>query len=887
MKLPFQPLSPWLLSACVALSTGCSSELPKNSFASTESKTTQLSYQPRKEAALLERDYAAVRAARISNVHYDLAISLPEKNEPFSGSTTITFDLKDTQNPVTLDFVEGTVDSVTVNNKSVNVDHNGFFITLLPNALKAGKNTVTVDYSHPYRRDGRGLHWFQDPVDGETYLFSQFEAWDFNKVFPGFDQPDLKATYQLAVEAPKHWNVITATRETRVQPKGEKRALWQFDKTQKFSTYVFSLHAGPYQMWEEKQPFRIPLRLFARKSYAQFVDVKDWFKVTRQGFDFFDDYFGYDYPFGKYDQVLVPEFVFGAMENVGAVTFTERLQPRREKNNADRQRMAVVIMHEMAHHWFGDLVTMKWWDDIWLNESFADLMGNFATAEATDYTGAMTTFSTHRKSWGYNEDQWITTHPIVQDIPDTEAVMASIDGITYAKGASSIVQLKYLLSEETFQKGLENYFNQYAWDNTSLNDFISTLATTADRDLSPWVKQWLQKAGVNALQANAQCEQGKLINLNIEQKPANVSGAVREHGLDILLVNEQGQRSIVEATLKAEQNNIPVKKGMDCPEFVLPNVSDYTFAQIVLSEKDVAYLTEHFSEFTNQVERGIIWRSLIESVRAGVLPADQYLDFAFKYLPSETNVSVLSGQLGNVKRTFHFLNSLSTEHKSIQKKTLDYRQKFESLSWKAYQNTSGAIKRNWFGTWVDNVHSKAGLAQAQKLFNDASTNTDDRWTLLSAFFREEHPKADQYLSELKKQDKSANAKLNSIVAQIAAPDKDLKLRWIKEIQNPNTEYAYTQLRRIAGHLFPQSQRAIQAELKQAIVSPIPELAEQLTPTLLGTYVNLTPLQCSEKAQYELLGLAALPNMPGTAAKPLKKLSQVEEECRSVLKAFNG
>ncbi|MCD9458371.1 aminopeptidase N [Marinibactrum halimedae] len=841
-------------------------------------------YQTRKNDVLLEREYARVRAARLSDVHYDLSIRLPAENVPFSGTAAIHFSLKEATAPLTFDFVEGEVSKVVVNGAPVNVDYNGVFITVLPESLREGKNTVEVEYTHAYRRDGRGLHWFQDPVDQETYLFTQFEAWDFNKVFPGFDQPDLKATYQLDVEAPSHWQVISATRETSIEEVGDGRKRWSFAKTTPFSTYVLSLHAGPYKMWEEEETFRVPLRLFARQSYAEFVDVEEWFKVTRQGFDFFEGYFEYDYPFGKYDQILVPEFVFGAMENVGAVTFTERLQPRREKNTKDRQTMAVVVMHEMAHHWFGDLVTMRWWDDIWLNESFADLMGNFATANATEYTGAMVTFSTNRKSWGYNEDQWITTHPIVQDIPNTEVVMASIDGITYAKGASSLIQLMHLLGPDTFRQGLVNYFDTYAWKNTELTDFIGSLSQAANRDLSQWTDQWLKTSGVNALQAKVMCEQGKITRFDLTQRPANVSGAIREHGLDVLLVSDAGERSTVDVTVREKSNVLKALNGKACPAFVLPNVSDHTFVQILLGQKDVAYLQKHFGDFDSAVERGMIWRSLIESVRAGELSAIDYLDLALNYLPKEQNSSLLQGQLSNTNRAYGYLVVGGVNNSEINAQAKSYQGKLEAMAWHGYQNSTGAVKRQWFGMWLSMLHSPKSIAEAEALLAGKDLTLDDRWTVVKALMREQQESAQQWVETLSKEDNSSNAKLNKILASIVVPDNSVKAQWISEAQNPKTEYAYTQMRSITRALFPLEQHEEHLAFTDTIVNAIPELAETLTPVMLSTYAsNLIPRQCSLKAQQKMLELAALENMPGTAVKTLKKLSQSEEECVAVQK----
>ncbi|BFM06111.1 aminopeptidase N [Halioxenophilus aromaticivorans] len=849
---------------------------------------TTAQVEPRQVAEFLSRSQAQYRAERISNVHYQLQLSLPAQNKPFNGTAKITFELADASSPITLDFVEGTVTSLSVNGAAVAVDHNGYFITLPSAVLSEGEQTVVVEYTHPYRRDGRGLHWFEDPVDGESYVYSQFESWDFNKVFPGFDQPDLKATYTLTVEAPSHWQVISATRETSVTDVSSQRKQWQFAPSETFSTYLISLHAGPYKMWEEAEPFRIPLRLFARKSYSEHVEVQEWFTVTRQGFDYFESYFGTDYPFTKYDQVLVPEFVFGAMENVGAVTFAERLQPRREQTKADRETMAIVVMHEMAHHWFGDLVTMQWWDDLWLNESFADLMGNQATAEATEYTGAMELFSTRRKSWGYSEDQWITTHPIVQDIYNTDVVMSSFDGITYAKGASSLIQLQHLLGKDSFQQGIAQYFKTYAWQNTQLTDFIGTLGDVAERDLSAWTQSWLMQSGVNALKAQFICENDVIAEFDLIQQPANVSGAVREHSLDVLLVDSSGERTTFDAHLTAEHNPQADAIGKPCPAFVLPNVSDYTFATILLDETSIAYLQDHLPEFNNPVERGMIWRSLKESVYAGELTAPAYLDMALKHLAGEANDGVLSTQLNVVSSVYGFLVLAQQQVPEAKAAATEYRAKLEAMAWQQYQQaTDDSLKHSWLGFWMDTLHSSEQLANARALLEAAELSIDDQWSLAGALVREGAAEGTVWVEKLTEQDNSANAQLNEWVALAQAADSEAKRQWLQEVANVESDKSYTQMRSILAMLFAVEQFALQTSLKTDILAPLENINSALSPVLLATYAqSVLPVECSKKAEADKLALAAKPDMPAPAVKSLKKASQVEDICMKVAGALS-
>lgn len=868
--------------------TACESPSRALSHSSTTSAAAATSSPAERETApLLTREQAAARAQRVSQVSYQLSLSLSQNDTPFSGLAKINFTLSDAAAPLTLDFVGGEVKSLNLNGKSIPVDYNGFFITLPKKVLHKGAQQLEVSYTHPYVRDGQGLHRFEDPEDGKVYLYSQFEAWAFNKVFPGFDQPDLKATFLLDVEAPASWTLVSSTRETNVENLNAERKHWCFAQTQRFSPYVFSIHAGPYHIWQEKTPFRIPLRLFARQSYAKYVDVDDWFKVTRQGFDFYENYFQFKYPFGKYDQLLVPEFNYGAMENVGAVTFREDLQPRREKNDDDRKVMSVVVLHEMAHHWFGDLVTMKWWDDIWLNESFADLMGNYATAKATVYKDAMRSFSTSRKSWGYAEDEWDTTHPIVQNIPNTQAVMSAIDGITYAKGASSLIQLQHLLGEETFRQGVATYFARNAWGNTSLRDFISTLGETAGRNLDTWTEQWLEREGVNALKASFKCRDGYIREFALTQTPANVSGALREHSLDVLLVDAQGHRQIVNAQVTGAQNPIPEALGLNCPVFVLPNVSDYTFARILLDPQSRSYLQKHFKQFTSPVERGMIWRSLWESVKEGDYPVNQALALAHQYLAQEDNVSLLQTQFGYLMEAMTYYATPEIRAGGISPGVQATLAQWERLARTRSLATQGALQQTWFRLWMGLFYDGQSTAAGINLLQAAQLPVDMRWALASSLVRLGDKRGVQWVDKLAQEDHSANAELNRWIALAQAPNAEAKLPWLRAAQDEKTTYSFSQLRAILQSLFPLRQHPLQLQMAPQITNPIAQMT-QLPNHLLGVYMSsVIPLDCSLAAEQSTLALAATPGLPFEAIKALRKHAQGERICVKVQEALHA
>lgn len=837
----------------------------------------------RENAPFLSKSAASARSGRVSQVTYQLSLSLPEDNVPFTGTARIHFNLSNADQPLTVDFVDGEVLAVRVNGKEVSADYNGNFITLAPRDLAVGRQSLEIHYRHPYVRDGQGLHWFRDTEDGSSYLYTQFEVWSFNKVFPGFDQPDLKATFRLDVEAPASWTVVTAERETRIVDLGNDRRRWYFPDTQAISTYLFSLHAGPYQMWQEAESFRIPLRLFARKSYAQYVNAEDWFRITRQGLDYFENYFAYPYPFSKYDQLLVPEFNFGAMENVGAVTFAEFLQPRREQNYHDRRRMAVVVMHEMAHQWFGNLVTMRWWDDIWLNESFAEWMGSLATAKATEYADAMVDFSTDSKSCGYEEDQAATTHPIVQNIPNTDVVMSNMDGITYAKGAAVLMQLQYLLGGDTFERGIAEYFARHAWQNTSLHDFIGALSEVAQRNLNGWTQDWLMKEGVNALSVEYTCADERITQLDLFQAPANMSGAVREHSLDLLLLSKSGDRSLLNAHITSAKNTIANAEGLPCPTFVLPNVSDHTFTKVLLDKNSIAFVRDNHTLFTSAVERGMIWRSLWEAVQAGQLSPVDFVDLATTYLADENEVSLLRAQTYFLRRVYAYLENHDQLFPERDALAPVARRRLENYAYRNYLTTDGGIKQRWLEVWLTYLHSPEQRSNLKKMLRDNTLALDQQWWAVGILVRVEDEEAQSWIEQVKARDKSADAQASEWAALAQKPDLLVKQEWIKQARNPESSYSFVQMRKVLDVLFPVGQKNLHQQLREDIFAPFTDLPLPLNSQALELYASrLIPIMCDPAFAERLKAAAQDPQLPGGVVKVLKKKAQEEEICVQVM-----
>ncbi len=470
----------------------------------------------------LTRDEAAARSALIKVASYHVDLDLTGSDEVFASVSVVRFDCAEPGSASFIDLTAPAVREITLNGEPVGLDaFDGDRITL---EGLAASNVLRVAADCAYSRSGEGLHRFTDPADGRVYLYSDLETYDAHRVYTCFDQPDMKAAYELAVIAPADWIVVSnMAPESSIEDAAALR--WHFPPTPPLPTYITAVAAGPYHVVRDEHD-GLPLGVFCRQSLAAYLDADEILEVTRQGFDFYHHSFGIKYPFEKYDQLFVPEFKEGAMENAGCVTILESYIFRSRVTDFAREARGETILHEMAHMWFGDLVTMRWWDDLWLNESFATWAGTLAQAEATRWTSAWTTFAQLYKSWAYRQDQLPSTHPIAADIPDIHAVEVNFDGITYAKGASVLKQLVAYVGRENFLDGVRKYFGAHAWGNATLADLLSALEQTSGRDLASWSAEWLQTAGVNTLRPSYSVDSdGRFTEFAVEQDGPGQSSA--------------------------------------------------------------------------------------------------------------------------------------------------------------------------------------------------------------------------------------------------------------------------------------------------------------------------------------------------------------------------
>ncbi|GGX13635.1 MULTISPECIES: aminopeptidase N [Streptomyces] len=612
----------------------------------------------------LTREEAQQRAKLLTVDSYeiDLDLSGAQEGGTYRSVTTVRFDVAESGADSFIDLVAPTVHEVTLNGDALDAAEVFADSRIALPGLLQGRNVLRVVADCAYTNTGEGLHRFVDPVDQQAYLYTQFEVPDARRVFASFEQPDLKATFQFTVQAPEGWTVISNS--PTPEPKDN---VWSFEPTPRISTYITALIVGPYHSVHsvyEKDGQSVPLGIYCRPSLAEFLDSDAIFEVTRQGFEWFQEKFDYAYPFKKYDQLFVPEFNAGAMENAGAVTIRDQYVFRSKVTDAAYLGRAETILHELAHMWFGDLVTMEWWNDLWLNESFATYTSIACQAHApgTRWPQAWTTFANQMKTWAYRQDQLPSTHPIMAEIRDLDDVLVNFDGITYAKGASVLKQLVAYVGQDEFFKGVQAYFKRHAFGNTRLTDLLGALEETSGRDLKTWSKQWLQTAGINILRPEIATDaDGVITSFAIRQEaPALPAGAqgeptLRPHRIAVGLYNldETSGKLLrderIELDVDGELTPVQQLVGTRRPDVILLNDDDLSYAKVRLDEQSLAVVTEHLGDFEASLPRALCWASSWDMTRDAELATRDYLSLVLSGIGKESDIGVVQSLQRQVK----------------------------------------------------------------------------------------------------------------------------------------------------------------------------------------------------------------------------------------------
>jgi aminopeptidase N len=602
----------------------------------------------------LTRDEARDRAKLVSGVVQEVRLDFTGSGQDYRMETVIRFDAPEPGASTFLDLIAVEVEGVELNGSPVDDPVDGSRLRL-PGLQE--HNEVHVVARVAYSRTGQGIHRFVDPIDDRVYTYTDFEPFDAHRAFACFDQPDIKAEFTFDVVAPAPWVVVSnmALDGGATTSEDSRSKRWRFRTTPRMSAYITAVAAGEYHVATDTSG-DIPLGWLCRQSLAKHMqpDEGELFEITKQGFEFYSRVFEYPYPFGKYDQVFVPEFNSGAMENIGCVTYNELYIFRSKVTDAARERRAETILHEMAHMWFGDLVTMRWWDDLWLNESFATFMSVLCETQATRWRGAWTTFANSEKTWAYFQDQLPSTHPIVADMPDTESIHTNFDGITYAKGASVLRQLVAWVGEEEFLRGLAGYFRRHEYGNTDLSDFLTALEDSSGRDLHAWSKEWLQTTGVNVLRASFETDADETFSsFRVTQEAPAEHPVLRMHRLAVGLYDATEDGGLVlrkraELDIAGPATDVPELVGERVPDLVLVNDGDLTYARIRLDDRSLETVVERLGHLRDPLARALAWGAAWDMVRDAEMPTREFLELVLRNIDAETDIGVVQRILGQL-----------------------------------------------------------------------------------------------------------------------------------------------------------------------------------------------------------------------------------------------
>ncbi|MEJ5915247.1 aminopeptidase N [Pseudokineococcus sp. 1T1Z-3] len=744
----------------------------------------------------LTRDEARERAALVRVESYDVTLDLTRGAEVFTSTTVVRFSAREGAS-TWLDLVAPAVTELEVNGERRDPADLVADGRVQLDGL-AEDNVVRVVADCAYMTTGEGLHRFTDPVDDEVYLYSQFEVADSRRVFAVFEQPDLKATFRFTVTAPDHWTVVSVSPTPEPSSAGPGRATWSFEPTPRLASYVTAVVAGPYHRVDGELTSRdgriVPLGVLCRRSLAEHLDAEELMDITRRGFAHFEALFDLPYPFTKYDQLFVPEFNAGAMENAGAVTFLEDYVFRSRVPEAVVERRAVTVLHELAHMWFGDLVTMRWWDDLWLNESFAEYASTLATAEATRWESAWTTFSIMEKSWAYRQDQLPSTHPVVADIRDLEDVEVNFDGITYAKGASVLKQLVAWVGKEEFDEGVRRYFRAHAHGSTELSDLLVELEATSGRDLRSWSALWLEQAGVTTLRPEVEVDgSGVLTGVAVRQEAPPEHPVLRPHRLAIGcydLVDGRLQRTHrVELDVDGERTEVPELVGRPRPALLLLNDDDLAYAKVRLDEQSWATAVEHLSLLAEGLPRTLVWSSAWDMTRDAETPVGDFVELVLRGLEAESDSSVvlvLLRQLATALRLYVAPEHRATLRADVAGRLLEAARRAAPGSDLQLQLVRAAAAQ---ASTPDQLSAVRGVLDGRAPLPGLEVDVDLAWELLTALVAAGDADAGE-VDAMAERDGTARGQRLAVTARAARPEPAVKEEvWASVVDRGDTPVA--------------------------------------------------------------------------------------------------
>ncbi|MET7761620.1 aminopeptidase N [Streptomyces sp. NPDC005393] len=785
----------------------------------------------------LTREEAQQRARLLTVDAYeiDLDLSGAQEGGTYRSVTTVRFDAAEAGAESFIDLVAPTVHEVVLNGDALDPAKVFKDSRIALPALLAGRNELRVVADCAYTNTGEGLHRFVDPVDQQAYLYTQFEVPDARRVYASFEQPDLKATFQFTVTAPEGWTVISNS--PTPEPKDN---VWRFEPTPRLSTYVTALIVGPYHSVHssyEKDGRSVPLGIYCRPSLAEFLDSDAIFEVTRQGFEWFEEKFDYAYPFAKYDQLFVPEFNAGAMENAGAVTIRDQYVFRSKVTDAAYETRADTILHELAHMWFGDLVTMEWWNDLWLNESFATYTSIACQAHApgSKWPHAWTTFANSMKTWAYRQDQLPSTHPIMAEIHDLDDVLVNFDGITYAKGASVLKQLVAYVGMDEFFQGVQAYFKRHAYGNTRLSDLLGALEETSGRDLRTWSKKWLETAGINILRPRIETDDsGTITSFAVRQEaPALPPGAkgeptLRPHRIAIGLYDLDATGKLVrseriELDVDGELTEVPELTGRKRSAVILLNDDDLTYAKVRLDPESLAVVTEHLGDFEASLPRALCWASAWDMVRDGELPTRDYLALVLSGIAKESDIGVVQSLHRQLKLALDLYAAPDWRETGLAEWTEAALEHLRAAAPGSDHQLAWARAFIATARTDDQLALVSGLLDGTETIEGLAIDTELRWALLERLAATGRADEAAITAELER-DKTSAGERHAATARAARPTEEAKAKaWASVVEDDKLPNAVQEA--VIGGFVQTDQRELLAPYTEKYFAAVKDVWE--------------------------------------------------------------
>lgn len=821
------------------------------------------------------------RSHQISNLKIDFTIHIDENPNTFQGESTLTFDYKKTDSDIRIDAKNMNIKSIVLNGlilSSYKQTKEAIFLNR--DLFVEGKQKLVISYVGQYSKTGSGFYRYVDQEDKKVYFYTDFEPFEASQLFPCFDQPNLKAQYKISVVAPKAMKAISNYPVESKKILGDK-ILTKFGETSKFSTYLVALHVGDF--YEFSSSFKnknqnIPLKLYVRQTLKKHVKENFWFNVTKEGFSYYQRFFDFNYPYPKYDQIIVPDFNSGAMENVGAVTFSESYVKRSELTYKEKESLASVILHEMAHMWFGNLVTMEWWDGLWLNESFATWMSYKALYEQDNFKNVWISFFKKNKIAAFEADQLSTSHPINSEVLNTSEAFNNFDSITYGKGASVLKQLEFFVGSKPFQEGLKNYFKKFQYKNTSLNDFLSEISQASGKPLDLWADLWLKNIGFDRISIHSQCVDGVLKTMQILSSPT-IGNSERIHaskiGLFYLEKNKLKLKHTFNSTFQV-RNYLDEASGLKCPDLVVTNLDDYDFTIQLVDPLSLFTIKKNYSQIESALTRLTLNYALWDMTLNLKLNTNSFKDYYLQALTHEMDSFNLD-----------FLFKIADRLIYLDDNNSKLASEIENI---AIAKLSALKVRSDKLQVLDHLLRFARTQKTMEYFENIYINqsslldADRKWSVLISLCSLNHPHCEQFVKSLSHIDKTDLARKNSLIALSRTPTRKNKEDWLQKILN-ESDLSLTEKIRLAYNIFPLSQSHLKVDLSHLFFEQMLKISEKYPPEFLEAFATgLSPLNCTLYAHEQLDRYLGKNRIHPIILKPLKEELDEDMRCLNLKKS---